>query len=92
MAALAPQSCLTDIVGPNLFSEDLSPTSFYEPYAHMVGQESFVIEKFDELDQLLLLDASLQTDFLLNSKIILLLLCITLYVCSSRQVAPSSID
>ena len=90
MAALAPQSCLTGIAGHSLFSEDLSPTSFYEPYAHMVGQESLVIGKVDELEQLLLLDASLQTDFLLNSKIILL--CITLYMCSSRQVVLSSID
>lgn len=89
MAALAPQSYLTGLDGHNLFSEALLSTSFYDSYAHMVGQES---QKVDELEQLLLLDSSLQTDFLLNSKTILLLLCITLYLCSSRQVALSSID
>lgn len=91
MATLAPQSYLTGIDGHCLFSEALSPTSFYDSYTHMVGQESLV-EKVDELEQLLLLDANLQTDFLLNSKKILLLLCITLYLCSSRQMALSSVD
>ena len=70
MAALAPQSYLTGIDGHSLFSEALSPTSFYDSYTHMVGQESFLVEKVDELEQLLLLDTSLQTDFLLNSKTI----------------------